>query len=176
MEPKVSAQLLQLDAALDQLIAKLLKVQPEKLAHKPSPERWSVYEIMQHLMATERASMRYLQKKLQDPNALPSAGIASSIRAALLRASLRSSQKHKAPAAVSIDVFEEVASFAQLSGEWQAQRVELRDFLEKQPEIVFRKAAYKNPSAGRMTIENMLKFFLVHFQRHLKQINENLKV
>jgi hypothetical protein len=176
MEPKISAQLYQLDAALDLLIAKLLKERPEKLAHKPSPERWSVYEVMQHLMAVERASMRYLQKKLQDPKALPSAGWGSGIRAALLRSRLRSSLKLKAPAAASTEVFEEVASFAQLTGEWQAQRAELRDLLEKQPEVVFQKAAYKHPSAGRMTIENMLKFFLVHFQRHLKQINENLKV
>jgi hypothetical protein len=131
MDPKISAQLYQLDALLDLMIAKLLKINPEKLAHKSSPERWSVYEVMQHLMATEAAAYRYLQKKLQEPKSLSTAGFGAAVRASLLRTSLRSKVKYKAPAYVSTEVFEEVASFAQLSGEWQAQRGALRDLLEK---------------------------------------------
>lgn len=175
LPPATAALLDRLDADLRRLLQGLLTTPAAVLDKEPGPNRWSVYDVMQHLIIAEGNSYRYLVKKLQDPQQMQRAGLGAAIRAALLVLNLRYGGKFKAPAMADKPAFDPVESLAQLSGKWEEQRQQLRALLAAQPAEVFRLAAYRHPVAGRISLHAMLRFFDAHFQRHLRQINNNLK-
>lgn len=175
MSTKVLQKLDQLDHRLNVLLELLMLENHTDLDRKLSPERWSVYENMQHLMAAEAASLRYLRKKSQGLAQMKRAGLGAAWRSFLVAAMLSSPFKFKAPKGTDAEVFEPVESFAQLSGLWQKQRAELREFLAGLPEEIFDKEAYRHPRVGMITIGGMLWFFQVHFGRHCGQIARTLK-
>jgi DinB superfamily len=175
MNEKIEIQLRRLDADLESLLKALLRYPQERLAQKPGPGQWSPYEVMQHLMIAENGAFRYISKKTLDPSKLVSSNLASRFRGWLIKTYLTTPFKFKAPPAAADDVFQPVESFAQISGQWQQQRAELRKLLESLPETVFHAQAYKHPVGGRIDIASMLDFFAAHFQRHRKQIERALQ-
>lgn len=175
MTAKIQQQLDELDHALDTLFEQLMQETHPNLDRKLSPERWSVYEIMQHLMLSEGASLRYLRKKSLGLAQMKKAGLRAAWRSFLVAAMLSSPFKFKAPKGTDIEVFEPTESFAQLSGRWQSQRSELREFLGSLPQEIFDKEAYRHPRVGMITIGGMLWFFQVHFDRHAGQMARTLK-
>ncbi|AEE47947.1 DinB family protein [Haliscomenobacter hydrossis] len=170
MTPKVLAQLDQLDADLAQLLDRLMQEPHSVLAHKLSPERWSAYEVLQHLMLSEAGSLRYLKKKSQGLSQMKKAGYRAALRSWLVTVTLKSPLKFKTPKGTGVEVFSPVESFALLSGQWQKQREEMRQFLSELPLEIFEKEAYRHPRGGMLTIGGMLQFFKVHFERHSLQI------
>lgn len=175
MTAKIQEQIDQLDHSLNILFEHLMQETHANLDRKLSPERWSVYEIMQHLILSEGASLRYLQKKSQGLSQMRKAGLGAAWRSFLVAAMLSSPIKFKAPKGTDIEVFEPTESFAQLSGRWQKVRGELREFLGSLPQEIFDKEAYRHPRVGMITIGGMLWFFQVHFKRHASQMVRTLK-
>jgi hypothetical protein len=174
MNAKIDAKLQQLDAELEQLLKTLLKNPHEKLAQKPGPGRWSVYEVMQHLMLAEGGGYRYLSKKTLSMKLPARAGLGSWFRRTLTKTYLNTSFKFKAPAAAAEEAFKTVDSFAQISGEWQQNRSNMRKLLESLPVGWDQVQAYKHPVGGRMSLMGMLDFWEAHFRRHKKQIERTL--
>lgn len=175
MTPQILQHLDRLDASLNTLFEWLLQEDPSYLNQKLSPERWSVYEVMQHLMLSEGNSLKYLRKKSQGLAGLEPAGFRAGFRVWLLELIMRSPVKFKAPKGAGVEVFVPVESFAALSGQWQKQREELRQFLSELPLEIFDKEVYRHPRSGMLSIEGMLRFFQVHFDRHNKQMKRILQ-
>lgn len=175
MTPKILLHLDRLDASQNNLFELLLQEDPSYLDQKLSPERWSVYEVMQHLMLSEGNSLKYLRKKTLGLKDLKPAGFRTAFRVWLLELIMRSPIKFKAPKGAGVEVFVPVESFAALSGQWQKQREELRQFLSELPQEIFDKEVYRHPRSGMLNIEGMLRFFQVHFDRHNRQIINILK-
>lgn len=174
MTPQILQHLDHLDASLRTLLERLLQ-EDSYLDQKLSPERWSVYEVMQHLMLSEGNSLKYLRKKTLGMNQLKTAGFQAEFRIWLLELVMRSPIKFKAPKGAGVEVFVPVESFAALSGQWQKQREELRQFLSELPLEIFDKEVYRHPRSGMLSIGGMLRFFQVHFDRHDKQIKRILQ-
>jgi hypothetical protein len=174
MDAKIDAKLRQLDAELEQLLKTLLKYPHEKLAQQPGPGRWSVYEVMQHLMLAEKGGHNYLSKKALSMKLPPKLGLGSWFRRTLTKFYLNTNIKFKAPAGAAEAAFKPIASFAQISGEWQQNRSNMRKLLESLPPGWEKVQAYKHPIGGRMGLLGMLDFWEAHLRRHKKQIERTL--
>jgi DinB superfamily len=170
MRKSIEHQLDVLDHELKLLMKELKRFDNKDLNWKPKADKWSVLQVVQHLMRSEDLSLKYVQKKLSFNPVLKRAGIGNFFRILLLKIYLRSPFKRKAPAIVNEESFPEVASFWDLAKQWNAQRATLKSFLSSLPDATFKKAVYKHPLAGRLTLEGMLIFHIEHIRRHRKQI------
>lgn len=176
MDARFQPILKRMETDLEALLADLNSYPSDLLRKRPSPEAWSVLEIMQHLMVSESRSLGYVKKKTSYPDALKKAGLLARLRTAGLRFFLWMPLKFKAPAIVNQDHFHENANLQDLSASWRTSRGELSHFLENiQPDWV-EKEIYRHALAGRMTISGMLAFFSEHFIRHRRQIYRTLEI
>lgn len=175
MRKSIENQLDTLDAELKLLLRDLKKFSDEDLNWNPKEGKWSVLQVMLHLMTSENLSIKYVQKKLSFNPELKSAGVFDSGRKAVVSFYMKLPFKVKAPAVVAEDKFPDEAAFWELVKQWKSQREELRSYLGSLPDDVFNKSLYKHPVAGRMSLGAMLSFFIDHFRRHRKQIDKVLK-
>ncbi|MEO1515220.1 MAG: DinB family protein [Bacteroidota bacterium] len=165
----------QLDKDFAFLLEELKVYSDDQLNRKPSPEQWSVIQVMHHLMLSESLSLKYINKKLSFNPTLKKAGIKARMRLLLLKGYMASPFKAKAPGVISGEQLPEFATFWDTAKRWKQQRQELRQFLSELPKDILNKEVYKHPFAGRMSIDGMLGFFQAHFNRHHKQIQRVLK-
>ncbi|MFK7808727.1 MAG: DinB family protein [Saprospiraceae bacterium] len=174
MKKSIENQLNTLDSELRLLLRDLQKLSDKDLNWQPQPGKWSVVQVMMHLMKAEDMSIKYVQKKLSFEPKLKRAIFMGPLRGMMLSASLRTPFKAKAPAAVADDQFPKEAAFWDLVKQWKEQREELRVYLGTLPKDTFNKELYKHPLFGKMSLGAMLSFFINHFRRHRKQIDKIL--
>ncbi len=168
-------QLDRMDAKLQRLLTDLQAYSEAELNRKPSPESWSVLQILHHLMLAERLSVGYVRKKLSFNPTLPNTGLLTWLRLQGLRTYNWLPVKLKAPKAVGKENLPDESTLADAAQQWLAQRAELRTWLSALPEELFKKELYKHPLAGRQSLYGMLLFFEGHFDRHLQQIQRSLR-
>jgi len=78
--------------------------------------------------------------------------------------------KFKAPASVGESEFPPDLTLDQLESDWSKSRLHLKEFLNKINDKYLNLEVYKQPLAGRLTLDGMLHFFVLHQQRHIKKI------
>lgn len=175
-----------MNASLDPLYDKLqrdlkdlydeLKDHPDIVLNKKlSDTRWSVLQIMHHLLLSEMGALKYVKKKLSHDPELKKASMMTGFRLLALKMSLRAPFKFKAPAIVGDSHLPEKSTFWEIVKKWNTHRAELKEFLEELPEDLLKKEIFKHPVAGRQTIKGMLQFYEDHFIRHRRQIRKTLK-
>ncbi|MEO1261375.1 MAG: DinB family protein [Bacteroidota bacterium] len=174
MHPTLQPYLSVLESQLESLTAYLVNYSEEQLNAKPSPEAWSVLDIIQHMMIAEKGSMAYVKKKTSYPESLKEAGISNRWRKFRLNFFLQVPIKVKAPTEVATDKFKKNVTLDSLLAEWRTNRKDLTEFLEQAPDDWINKLTYKHAFAGRLTFDGMLLFFRDHFVRHRKQIDRTL--
>ena len=174
MTPEVEKIFDEIDTELAGLIEELKSESPETLNRAPQPGKWSVVQVMSHLMRAESLSDQYLRKKLSFNPKLKDAGWNAGFREWLLWFYLSVPIKFPAPKLVSTEYLPESADFEELAEKWQSQRAALRSFMAELPSDIFRKEVYKHPISGRLSLGGMLKFYKWHFVRHRKQIRRAL--
>jgi len=169
MTTSTKKYLRQLQLELDVLENTLQAYDEEALNRPPAGGGWSAIQCMHHLILSETGSLAYIKKKLSFSPTLPNKNLGSAFRTQLLVAYLKSPIKRKAPGYISGDALPKHASLADTMQQWRKVRQELTDYLAQLDPDLFKKQVYKHPFSGRISIDNMLAFFLVHFQRHGKQ-------
>lgn len=162
----------QLDHDLRLLFKELQVYTDDQLNRSPAPDKWSVIQVMHHLMLSEQLSHRYVVKKLSFEPELKKAGIQAKGREWLVRSYLASPLKRKAPPMIARENLPAFASFWDTVKKWKTQRLELRDYLEDLDGNMMDKEIYKHPFAGRLSLPGMLRFFNAHFRRHRRQIEK----
>ncbi len=175
LNPKLEKRLILLDKKLNLLLEELKDYSDDQLNRKPDKGKWSVIQVMHHLLLAEKGSYQYLQKKLSYNPTLKKAGIASWSRKQGLKFFMWAPIKWKAPKKIGDDNLPEYSRFWDTAKQWKEQREALKTYLVTLPEDVFKKEAYNHPRAGRMDIKGMVSFFDWHFTRHLKQIRKITK-
>jgi hypothetical protein len=163
----------QLENDRNRLMAELVKATSDKLFLKPSKEKWSVNEILTHLVISEQLTLRYLKKKSLGVAQLENSGVGERIRYALLKISQRLPLKYKAPESV-VSNTPEAMPFAELHASWDSTRHELAQFLDSITDSNVNKLIYKHPVAGRFDIIHCLMFMREHYLHHLPQIKRLL--
>lgn len=175
MKASVKKKLDQLDLDLRELLRDLDGYSEKTLNRQPKKGAWSVFQIMHHLLLSERYSKQYLERKLSHQPKLKQAGIMAKLRSLLVNSYLKSPLKRKAPAAISGDQLPLKSTFWEVAKAWRTDREQLREYLNELPKDHFSKELYKHPFAGRMSLDGMLSFFQNHYARHKKQIYRTLR-
>ena len=175
LDPKIEKRLKILDKKLNLLLEELKYYSEDQLNRKPGEDKWSVIQVMHHMILAETGSYNYIQKKLSFNPMLKNKGILTASRKLALWFFLKAPFKFKAPMGVSGEKLPDHAGFWDTAKQWKDQRNKLKSYLLTLPPDLFRKELYKHPFAGRLDISGMVDFFEGHFDRHLKQIRKITK-
>jgi uncharacterized damage-inducible protein DinB len=161
-----------LEAQRLQLMDSLKNLSSESLNHQP-PGKWSINQIIAHLIAAEKLSVMYLTKKIQGINEAEESGFIQELKMIGLIISQRLPLKFKAPKVV-VENTSASADLKQLEQEWGTVRIELKALLEKINDGQIKRMIYKHVRAGKLNIQHALIFFREHIVHHRPQIKRLL--
>jgi hypothetical protein len=137
--------------------------------HRPEEGKWSISQILTHLLTSERMSLAYMKKKSLGIDHLKNAGVVEYFKFLLLTFSQRIPLRYKAPRKV-LEQTPAPLSYGDLVRQWEAQRHELRDFLEKIQENNIRKKIFRHPRVGMLDANHAVQFLAEHLHHHHPQI------
>ena len=173
MNPKLESLFNLMEADRQKLVGRLSKLSTEQLNHSKSG-KWSINQIMAHLMTAEKLSLQYMTKKIQGIHETENTGVVEELKMIALKISQRLPFKFKAPKAV-VEFTPANTDSHKLNADWNSIRKELKDFLEKFPNDQVDKKVYRHVVAGRLNIKHALIFFREHYIHHLPQINKLIR-
>jgi len=156
-----------------QLIQRLSKFSPEILSKQPSAQRWSILQVLSHLITAEKLSVAYIRKKKLGIATAGNTGPWEAFKFFLLKVSQRIGFKYRAPKTV-VEHTPSYESLDVIQTEWAHVRLQLKSLLEEFDEKDLRKKIYKHPFAGRINIQQAIMFFGEHMRHHQPQINRLL--
>jgi len=172
MHQRQVEQMETLEKLRSELLGRLSDSNSETLNREPAAGGWSAVQVLAHVIQAERLSLEYLRKKTQRPELIPSSGVIAALKSRALGLFLRLPFKVSAPARTA--AVPASAELQDLEQDWAEVRSAWRDFLEDFPPELACKAVYKHPVAGRLNLEQTLRFLIDHLRRHTRQIERAL--
>ncbi len=173
MNSQIESLFSRIETERKNLFTNLRQYSDETINKKPSPEAWSVSEVINHLMASESASLKYLQKKTLDTSKADKTGIKNAWKLLILKIAFVIPAKFKAPEVVKPE--SRFESLADSEKKWNEIRSGIYTLLIGLKEEDYEKEIWKHALGGKMNIYQMLDFFNFHFGRHWKQIERTLE-
>jgi len=164
-----SALVASLTATHQQLLTLAKRLTPEQWTFKPAPDRWSVGEVAEHLLLSERGIMGLVKGPLLEN---PRGGTVIESKAGEITAvMLDRSRTFNAPAqAQPQQQWSTPASFVDA---WTPERQNTIEFVEGP--VKLHDYVLENPVAGPIDGHDWLIFLVTHNQRHLLQIEEVMR-
>jgi uncharacterized damage-inducible protein DinB len=150
----------------------ITSVPEKKLFHQPN-NKWSISQILTHIILSERISLQYMRKKSLGISDLTYSGWWEEIKSALLTLSQRIPFKYKAPQIPAINAPSNL-SLAEIKNQWSTVRDELKVFLTGIEDKDVGKKIYKHPLAGRLNVIHAVSFMKEHVNHHWYQIKRLL--
>jgi uncharacterized damage-inducible protein DinB len=173
MNNELTAGYAKLDDYTSSVLNSLSTINQEILQDKPAESVWSVMQILDHLVLAEAMSLGYLEKKINGIEEVGTVGVRSRLGMLLIKLLMNGGRKFKAPKSVSQP--DGQVTLDQVGRKWKEERQRLFTFLENYPDEHLDKAIYKHPVIGRISLVQMLAFFVVHIKHHEVQIKQRLK-
>ena len=136
---------------------------------KPADGKWSISQILTHLLTSERLALAYMKKKSLGASNLENTGVLEWLKFMLLKISQRVPMRYKAPRQV-IENTPSPLSYGDLVRQWEASRLELYQFLAGITEENARKKIFKHPRVGMLDANQGLQFLGEHLRHHRPQI------
>lgn len=167
MNPTLESRYLKLEETRNRLLDELEGLDEELLNHPAAPGKWSINQIVAHMIQVEQLTNSYIQRKIQTED-LPASCLTNALRALLLRVALHSGMKFKAPAAVA--GVPEQALLPSLRVQWDNARYQFEDTLTEMPPQLMDRCVFRHPYAGMLSISQTLDFLQDHFSHHARQI------
>jgi hypothetical protein len=158
-----------LQNATNSLLKEVSSISSSTYHYKAAENKWSISQIMTHLLTAEKLSIGYMQKKIRSIETLEDVGISAVMRFMILRVSQYVPLRYKAPRVV-LENTPSALSFGDLVRQWEQQRSELKELLENISPDHVHKAIYKHPYAGRLSAVHALGFLKDHIMHHRPQI------
>jgi hypothetical protein len=167
----VPVRLDSIEAKRVRLMEELAGADPALLSARPGPGKWSIREIVEHLVLSERdvlgepdelAAREPLKRSTKDR-----------FRYLIVMFILRFDIPVKAPSPGMLP--EGDRDLAGLGVDWEAGHAELRRWLESSDPAIVARPLFVHPVAGPMTTAQSLRMLEVHLDRHLRQIRSILK-
>jgi len=155
-----------------ELLKEVSKLPAERLFYRRGT-KWSISQILIHLLTAEKLSLQYMKKKSLGIDSADNAGWWEAAKYFMLKISQRLPLRYKAPPYLSENM-PEAFSFHDLSDQWDQHRKELIQFLHSIDEKNINKKIYKHPVAGRLSASQAVSFFRDHIKHHLPQIKRLL--
>lgn len=170
MNEKQAHQLIEeMELRRNGLFAQLRKMDIDVLNKRPKEGKWSILEIVAHLVISEEMSVSYSLYKLKKNKPLPSVNFINAIKSAILNKVLLWNIPYKAPSAVHPDP-NSPYSIDELEERWSKARADLGSIAEF-PLEQLKRGVLKHPYAGYLNYKQMLQFMSAHYAHHLTQIN-----
>ncbi len=155
------------------LLEQLSRVPAERLHASPSG-KWSVVQILTHLLTSEKMSVGYMYKKSLGIETLPDSGIRQQILLLILKISQRIPVKYKAPKVI-VENTPEALPLPDLVQQWNEVRTDLKNLVERIDPRHRKRLIFKHPIAGRFNAQQAVEFMYEHVDHHLPQIKNLLK-
>jgi uncharacterized damage-inducible protein DinB len=168
MNPTLEIKYLSLEKSRNRLLDELEGFDEELLTAQPAEGKWSINQIILHLIQVEKFTTGYVQNKLQKNTPLKSSAFSNKLKFILLKLALKSTKKFVAPAPVAN--VPNTETLLNLRKQWDNTRFSLEDLLNDLPAHSLNKYYFKHPSVGPLTIPQTLGFLQDHFNHHLRQI------
>lgn len=169
MNPKLESKYLFLEKSRSKLLNSLKDIDESLLNTTPAEGKWSVGQIVAHLIQVEQLTIGYIQKKLAEENELQNSSLKHMVSSVLLRLALNSGMKFKAPKVAA--TVPDTVTLNSLHAQWDETRYKLEDLLTELPPQMLDKCLFRHPYAGMLSIAQTLTFMQDHFNHHLAQIN-----
>lgn len=150
-----------------ELSALLSPLSSDSLNFKTSEDKWSIMQIVFHVVKADRVSVLAIGKGLKSGINVKS-GSDAEIRSARLIEAMKSDVKFKAPALFA--KVPDTYDLGELQKKWETSRAQLKEILEELPEEAADLELYEHPYAGRLSLMQGLEFLHHHYLHHLKQI------
>ena len=150
------------------LLADLEGLSSEQIRRKPGPDNWSLLEIVQHMVLSEREVLEYLPepKELIDRH--------RGLRARLAYVLVLMVLKWHLPVPVPSDgmVPDGNTSLSELRQQWDENIGWLRDYLDSVRPADLARAVFRHPVAGPLTVTQAARIAKLHFDAHHRQIRK----
>ncbi|UOR07454.1 DinB family protein [Hymenobacter aerilatus] len=170
MNYRLSTRLEQLERATERLLQSA-EALGERAYQSPGSGKWSAAQVVQHLLVSETGINQYLEKKIQEAEGLQHAGLGHFLRSRLLRVLLRAPfLRFQTPAYLTAKTPITAPPLPELRQQWASVRRRLEQILNEYPEQLMRRAIFKHPRSGMLTIAQTLDFMVDHVLHHQKQI------
>ena len=163
-----------LEAQRSKLLGLITDLTHEQLNTHPEG-KWSIAQVLSHLIASEHLSVKYLNKKMLGINEAPNTGLIEELKMIALIVSQRTPFiKFKAPKvlAENTPVYQ---TAEQLKEAWDKNRIELKKVIARFQDDQLKRKIYKHPVAGMLNIKQALQFFREHITHHTPQIKNLLR-
>lgn len=169
MHPELQYFWQKMEAEKKNFISTINAAGAELQEYKPSAGSWNMLQVLEHMVITEKLSIRYLVTKglLKSKKA---GGKWHLIRDLYLSFMLKSPLKFKVPEVKGIKPKGETQKEV-LFQEWDNCRRQLQSFLEEFPEDKLNDLIFRHPVAGWLNIGGTLRFFTDHITHHRKQLS-----
>jgi len=169
MNAALEAKYLRLEQSRNHMLDELEGLDDGLLNTPPAEGKWSINQIVAHLVLTEKQTINYVQYKVTRQEELHDATFSNDIKSFLLKLALKSGRKYKAPASVA--TVPTTSSLPMLRSDWDQVRFKLEDVLSELPRELLNKCLFKHPHVGPLTIQQTLSFLQDHFSHHLRQVH-----
>ena len=173
MNPRLQKLFSAIESQREILLLPLHHLSGEALNHRPQG-KWSITQIIAHLITAEKLSVNYLNKKLQGVNEAKDSGPVEELKMILLIVSQRLPLKFKAPKVV-VDQTAKETDIHKLVDEWDKTRAALKNILEGIEDQHLKRKIYRHVVAGMLNIQHALKFLYEHVRHHTPQVKYLLK-
>jgi hypothetical protein len=138
----------------------------EQLNRSLAKGKWSIAQILNHLITAEKLSLQYVKKKVQGIETVPNTGLWEEIKMIMLVASQRMpGLKFKAPRVV-IETATGHTDLIAITKEWDGVRHEFKQLLETIPDEYVNRRVYRHVRAGYLNLKHALRFFREHVIHH----------
>lgn len=172
MNQKLNRLFERLEVQRHELLEKVKQV-PDKFDAKPNDKKWSLHQLLAHLVAAEKLSNQYISKKIQGIDHAGDTGIMEDLKMGVLKVSQRLPLKFNAPKPV-VATTNSYTNLAALIAEWDSTREDFKQLLNQVKDDQLKRKVYKHVIAGRLNIVHAVEFLHEHVAHHLPQVNRLL--
>jgi DinB superfamily len=172
MNPKFDKKFISLEKKKNKIVETISGLDREILNKKLKEDKWSITQILFHIVKTERLVEISIKNKIKDKN-LKEIEIHSSFMILYCRFAFASFFKFKAPDLLRN--IPEVYDIEELKSKWQIIRKEFKELLEEFPPDFFNSSVFEHPYFGKFNIFQTLDFLYYHIKRHEGQITRIIK-
>jgi DinB superfamily len=163
----LQARLQSIETKRIRLQQRISGLEPHVVTARPRPGKWSILEIVEHLVLSERVvfgPLDALEQRTPRARSLRNRALYW-----LVMSILRFDLPVKVPSAALLP--EGTSSVGSLWAQWEASHAALRRWVEASDTRVRRHALFSHPVAGPMTMADTLRMLEVHLDRHSRQID-----
>lgn len=150
----------------DRLMDRLAEMDAGRMAARPRPDKWSIQEIVEHLVLSEGGVFGDLEE-LGDRTSLRR-GAKHLLLYQLVMLILRFDIPVRVPSRSMIPRGE--LALPELGVRWEANHRQMRQWITTADPAQLDQPLFRHPVAGPMTIAQSLRMLEVHLDRHTRQI------